>query len=150
MSSSLAFEKALYDKYNNLFRNRMDEMKMHKLMYFTQRESLMLYGTPAFNEDFYGWRYGPVLKSVRNQFRLDPDNPYKLVKDSLSDSEESLVEDVLHRYGSYSSWRLSELSHAEYSWKRSRRGLKSFENGDVKLDLRAMKVDATKEALNRR
>ena len=34
---------------------------MHKLMYFIQRESLMYNNDILFNEDFLGWKFGPVL-----------------------------------------------------------------------------------------
>lgn len=145
MSDSLSFEKELYDQYKRTRGKDMDEMKMHKLMYFTQRESLMLSNMTAFDENFYGWRYGPVLKSVRYQYGLYPGNPYLYVQNSLTAEEKELVYEVLLRYGDVSSWRLSEMTHAEYSWKRSRKGLKSFENGDVMLDTRAMKVDAARE-----
>jgi uncharacterized phage-associated protein len=64
-------------------------------------------------------------------------------------NDKKLVEAVLDRYGNCSSWVLSELSHGEYSWKRSRKGLSLDENGDKKLELNAMKVDAAKE-LSRR
>ncbi|RGS25727.1 MULTISPECIES: Panacea domain-containing protein [Clostridia] len=46
----------------------MDEMKMHKLMYFSQRESLMYNNEPLFDGVFYGWKYGPVLKEVRSAY----------------------------------------------------------------------------------
>lgn len=47
------------------------------------------------------------------------------------------------------SWKLSSLSHGEFSWKKARQGLESGEDGNVKLLLDAMKVDATKELMNR-
>ena len=68
----------------------------------------------------------------------------------MSLSDRKLTEAVLCRYGNSSSWVLSELSHAEYSWKRSRKGLSLNENGDKKLELSAMKVDAAKELSRRK
>ena len=41
MEKTLCVAKALYDMYYKQNGVRMDEMKMHKLMYFSQRESLM-------------------------------------------------------------------------------------------------------------
>lgn len=41
MEDTLYVAKALYDMYLEQTGVYMDEMKMHKLMYFSQRESLM-------------------------------------------------------------------------------------------------------------
>lgn len=68
MENSKVVAKVLYNMYQDRFWCPMDEMKMHKLMYFAQRESLMYDKEPLFEESFYGWKYGPVLKSVRSQF----------------------------------------------------------------------------------
>ena len=57
--------KVLYDMYYAEKGVHMDEMKMHKLMYFSQRESLMYNKEPLF-----GWKYGPVLTEVRSEFRM--------------------------------------------------------------------------------
>ncbi len=138
----------LYSLYHTRYSKNMDEMKMHKLMYFSQRESLMLNGNPLFEEDFYGWKYGPVLKSVRSEYFEA--YPYHDVKDDLASSEKELLDAVMDRYGGLSSWKLSSLSHAELSWRKSREGLKAGENGDVKLDLKAMMVDAAREKAYRK
>ena len=50
------------------FGENMDQMKMHKMMYFSQRESLMLYNKPLFNGKFQAWKFGPVLPAVRKEY----------------------------------------------------------------------------------
>ncbi len=126
----------------------MDEMKMHKLMYFAQRESLMYDNEPLFDGTFYGWKYGPVLTEVRSEFDMLKSSPH--FGGAVSERTVQLLKNVLARYGSLSSWKLSSLSHEEFSWKKSRVGLKSEENGNVELSLDAMKVDATKELVTRK
>ena len=126
----------------------MDEMKMHKLMYFSQRESLMYNKDPLFNGTFYGWKFGPVLKEVRSEFRLE--NPFSGVEGAVANKTRELLKGVLERYGSLSSWKLSSLSHEEFSWKKSRVGLEADEDGDVELSLDAMRIDATKELVARK
>ena len=69
---------------------------------------------------------------------------------SVSEDTLELLRSVLKRYGSLSSWKLSSLSHEEFSWKKSRVGLEAGEDGNVKMSLEAMKVDATKELVARR
>lgn len=42
MEQALSVAKVFYDSYYDCFHEYMDEMKMHKLMYLVQRESLMM------------------------------------------------------------------------------------------------------------
>ena len=139
----------LFNTYQRKFSTDMDEMKMHKLMYFSQRESLMLYDKCLFEEPFYGWKYGAVLKSVREEYH-NKAVPYSNADVLLDDQERCLLDAVFDRYASMSFWKLSSLSRAEYSWKRSRKSLKSEDNGDVEMNLKAMKVDAATEKAHRR
>jgi uncharacterized phage-associated protein len=141
--------KNLYDMYFATHGVPMDEMKMHKLMYFAQRESLMLYNEPLFDGTFYGWKFGPVLREVRAEYHENK-RPYHYTHNEVSTNTKSLLENVMKRYGNLSSWKLSSLSHAEFSWKHSRRGLMTGENGDKPLLLDAMKVDALREASERK
>lgn len=140
--------RALYDMYFERYGVCMDEMKMHKLMYFSQRESLMSYNVPLFDGTFYGWKYGPVLKEVRSEYKFE--TYFSFVVGGVSGTTQKLLKEVLDRYGSLSSWKLSGLSHEEFSWKKARVGLASGEDGDVELSLDAMKVDATKELAARK
>ena len=39
-------------RYQRQFGKRIDEMKLHKLLYFTQRESIIQTGQPIFEERF--------------------------------------------------------------------------------------------------
>lgn len=143
MENVLVVAKTLYQEYFNKFHKKMDEMKMHKLMYFIQRESLMHNNDILFNEDFLGWKFGPVLLSIRNEYKKL--YPFNDVNGTVSDNAKKIIASVLTRYGSLSSWKLSTLSHDEFSWKRSRDNLKASDNGNVKLNIIAMKIDAIKE-----
>ena len=147
MEETLYVAKTLFDMYLKQTGAYMDEMKMHKLMYFSQRESLMYNHEALFTEDFYGWKYGPVLKSVRSEYMKN--TPFCDVHGNVSAQTEMLLKSVLQRYGAESSWKLSSLSHGEFSWKMARKGLKASENGNVKLPLAAMEVDAARELASR-
>ena len=58
--------------FNNLYKAEnginMDQMRMHKMMYFVQRESLMYNKKPLFDAQFEGWKFGPVLVEVRSEY----------------------------------------------------------------------------------
>ena len=46
-------------------------MKLHKLLYLSQREALAVTGQPLFQEEFEGWKYGPVCREVRAYYTED-------------------------------------------------------------------------------
>ena len=55
-----------------------------------------------------------------------------------------LQKNVLLKYGIYESWKLSELSHKEFSWRNARKGLSPEENGARILSLDDIREDAEK------
>lgn len=143
MVNTLSAAKTLYNMYYDAKHVAMDEMKMHKLMYFSQREALLQFGQPLFDDDFVGWKYGPVLKSVRHEYWKE--RPFANTSPVSDLDAVAVLKSVYDRYADLSSWELSALSHGEYSWKRSREGLSPSDEGDVKLELNAIKVDAATE-----
>lgn len=148
MAQTLAVAKYLNDLHVKKHGCAMDQMKMHKMMYFSQRESLMISENPLFNDDFEAWKYGPVLVNVRSEYLTGHmfDGEYE----ELSDTEKELVESVYKRYDEYDAWQLSTLSHAEHSWRQARKGLVAGEAGNEKMSLTAIKADATREFLRRK
>ena len=55
----------IYEEYKRQSGEVIDEMKLHKLLYLAQRESLAITNELLFSEVFEGWKYGPVSKEVR-------------------------------------------------------------------------------------
>ena len=108
--------KYLIDRYEQESGNTLDEMKLHKLLYFTQRESFVLLGKPMFLDKFEVWKYGPVMRCLRQahwksqaQSVLPEDSEYIQV-----------LEDTLRRYASMDSWTLSNISHGETCWQKAK------------------------------
>ncbi len=148
MAQTLAVAKFLNGLHEKKHGFAMDQMKMHKMMYFSQRESLMISGTPLFDDDFEAWKFGPVLVCVRGEYSTG--NMFHGSYEELTDEEQKLVNSVFERYDGYDAWQLSTLSHAELSWMQARKGLAAGDAGKEKMSLSAMKVDATREFLRRK
>lgn len=148
MSKTLAVAKYLNELNVERYGCDMDEMKMHKMMYFSQRESLMNTDNPLFGDSFEAWKFCPVLRSVRNEYKQN--HMFESVDETLTEEEKRLVESVFERYDSFDAWDLSSLSHEEFSWKQARKGLAPNENGSQKLSLCAMRADAKREMLRRK
>ena len=128
-------------KYREIAGERLDEMKLHKLLYFTQRETLAILGKPAFPEPFEGWKYGPVSRAVRNSYC---EGEILVPTKEISDELKYIINNVIYEYGALESWKLSELSHRDVSWRRARQGLKREENGSRELRLDDIREDAGK------
>lgn len=131
----------IFEEYKRQTSEVIDEMKLHKLLYFAQRESLAITNEPLFEGDFEGWKYGPVCKEIRKS--ITPDG----VLDSFGEVSEEckyIINNIIQEYGSLASWKLSEISHKEYSWKNSRTGFKEGENGNRKIKLEDIRLDAQK------
>ena len=71
MMGILQVASYIYKRYMDDFGVRIDEMKLHKLLYFTQRECLIQKGEPMFDAQFEAWKYGPVMVQIRQHYKND-------------------------------------------------------------------------------
>lgn len=142
MERILDVAQYIYDEYKRQSGESIDEMKLHKLLYFAQRESLAITNEPLFEGDFEGWKYGPVSREVRIHY--SDEGFYYKDKKELSAEGAYITKNVILQYGTLASWKLSQLSHDEFSWRNSRKGLAKDENGDVLLMIDDMRKDAEK------
>ena len=146
MAEMMAVARYFTELYAARHGTDMDEMRMHKMMYFAQRESLMLCDRPLFCGTFEAWKYGPVLVEFRSEYQSGGMSSRHY--GGLEEREKELVRSVFDRYDRCDSWSLSTLSHGEYSWLQTRKNL-SYNPHSKEMALSAIKVDATKERLRR-
>lgn len=132
--------KYLIQRYKQESGSTMDEMKLHKLLYFTQRESFVLLGKPMFPDKFEAWKYGPVMRCLRKAHW-----EYQIPSVLPADSEYiPVLEDTLRRYAAMDSWTLSNISHGETSWQKAKdkevgSSPVEIETSDIEYDARAIK-----------
>lgn len=127
-------------RYQKDFGKRIDEMKLHKILYFMQRESLVQLDEPMFAEKFQAWKYGPVLVSIRQMYH---DDKLHASLSRLSVSKyKSVFDKVFQQYASKDSWSLSCLTHGEYSWQKARIGIPEGENSCNEIELEDIRKDA--------
>lgn len=117
-------------------------MKLHKLLYLTQKESLAITGEPFFEEEFEGRKYGPVCRKVRNYYTED--GMYVQGIREIKAESAYIDRNVILQYGGYESWKLSQLSHKESSWLKSREGIPEGVNGNNIIDIKDIEKDAAK------
>lgn len=142
MITALQAASFISQRYKRENKHDIDEMKLHKLLYFTLRESLIANQEPMFSEQFVAWKYGPVMLCVRDALRLGP------LMGRISEIEEKeyaeAFNNAFQRYAGRSSWSLSTLSHGEYSWQKAREGLSPEENGNHKIAMEDIRKDANR------
>ena len=141
MEKILNVAEYIFKEYYRVTGELIDEMKLQKLLYFSQRETLAILNKPLFNEEFEGWKYGPISREVRSVFTkygINTDTEY------IKSENKYIINNVILEYGSLASWKLSEISHKEVSWLNSRKDLKDGENGDRKIKLEDIREDAKK------
>lgn len=141
MEKVLNVAQYIIDEYKKITGESIDEMKLHKLLYFSQREHLALTNEPLFEAPFEGWKYGPVCREVREVYTAEGIND---TTGPISDEAAYIVKNVIFTYGEYASWKLSKISHQEISWKNARVGLSAEQNGRKLLDLNDIREDAKK------
>lgn len=129
MTSIIQIALGIKNIYSEVFegRNDLDELKMHKLLYFAQKRHYKHFGDWLFAEEQEGWVHGPVNRTVRNSFNWLMSCEQEV---SISLEEEYTIREIVHEYGIYSSWQLRQLSHEENAYKKSRNGLTEEEAGD--------------------
>lgn len=137
MYNAIDIASYICNRYMQENGSQIDEMKLHKLLYFSQRESIIQNGEPLFSEQFEAWKYGPVLREIREHYKKD-DFDYSYDDRSLK----PIMDKVFSEYSHILSWSLSMISHGEESWKRARKGLQEWENGNNKIAIDDIRIDA--------
>lgn len=134
-------------RYMSEYGERIDEMKLHKLLYFTQRECLIQTSEPMFTAKFEAWKYGPVMLDIRQLYKEDALH-YELEAAEI-ERYKRVFDKVFLQYAPKSSWSLSTLSHGEYSWKKARAGISRYDSCDVEMDVDDIRKDADRMRVRR-
>lgn len=131
----------IFTEYKRMAGEAIDEMKLHKLLYLSQRESFAITGEALIQEDMEGWKYGPVSPLVRTYLTSDG---IAAQTEEVSPEAAYIMKNVICQYGHIESWKLSQLTHKEISWLNARKGLRADENGCVPLRREDIAKDAEK------
>ncbi|NEP14829.1 MAG: DUF4065 domain-containing protein [Symploca sp. SIO2C1] len=130
--------------YNQGMEAEMTNMKVQKLLYYSQSLHLALYDEPLFEEEIQAWRYGPVCpRAYRyySEFEAEqlpvPDQKLLL---QIPHDQKTLLEEVWEYFGGYHAYLLSDMTHVEFPWKKARKGLPSEARSTEPILLEDMKA----------
>lgn len=110
-----------YDIYEGI-----THLKLQKLLYFSQGVSLAEFDRPLFSDSIEAWSYGPVVKSVYEEFKKFgrefielsiSDNEAKDISNKISSDYKTkdVLDFVYENYAGYTAWKLVELTHEQGS-----------------------------------
>lgn len=100
----------------------LTNLKLQKLLYYCQFESLKKHNQPLFNEAIEAWDYGPVVPSVYQEYKkfgrdvLDTENPNLLLN---PDEVKLLVDEVIEDKGKYTGIALMRMTHQDNAWQKA-------------------------------
>lgn len=137
----------IYDRYMAEYRERIDQMKLHKLLYFTQRESFIQIGEAMFEAQFEAWKYGPVMVQIRELYQADLLNQTPTKKEI--EPYQDVFDYVFANYASKDSWSLSVLTHGEKCWQIARKGFDQDAQCDVLIKTEDIELDAKRIKMRR-
>jgi uncharacterized phage-associated protein len=102
----------------------MSNLRLQKLVYYTQAWHLAHHGGPAFPDRIEAWRHGPVVPRLYQRFRNYGGGAIPLVVatsdiDGVPDSVEEIIKAVWSQYGGLTAGQLERQTHMESPWKQA-------------------------------
>ncbi|HLX60344.1 MAG TPA: Panacea domain-containing protein [Planctomycetota bacterium] len=115
---------------------QLDRLRIQKLLYLAERESLRLTGRPIVGDKLCAMQHGPVLSHALDLMRgIQHDDKWSkffstkgpnlliLTKnpgvDALSQFDVAILKQIAQKYRARSSWNVVELTHEFPEWKRN-------------------------------
>jgi uncharacterized phage-associated protein len=116
---------------------RMSHLKLIKLLYLVERESLTRLGLPLTYDTYASLPHGPVLSATLDRINssefyqqgywdrhISPKanhtvalrDPVNVPNDQLSPAEEALIDEVFARYGHLPRWKVVDATHELPEW----------------------------------
>lgn len=122
----------------------LNQLKLQKLLYYTQAWHLAHFSTPLFIGRFQAWVHGPVNREIFNRFRSTKMLYSEVGREDIIDgfnSEQSLPEDtqefievILETYGPLTGDQLETLTHHEDPWILARKRCRPDEYCENEID----------------
>jgi len=110
--------------------NKCDKYWLNKVLYYIERQSLVLTGQPLFNDSLFSIEYGPIVSNINdaidntaypfetkwNEHFSLKGNTVRLIKEadyaSLSEYEENLIKDIYYQFEGWGFTKLKNFFHS--------------------------------------
>lgn len=140
MKSIFTVASYISNRYQAEYGARIEEMKLHKMLYLSQRECIVQTDEPLFRETFQGWRLGPVSQAIHEHYANDSLN--KNISEADMAEYKTVMDIVFKEFAHKDMWSLSRLTQGEFCWKESRKGVQPHESSSRRISTEDIRVDA--------
>lgn len=119
----------------------LSNLKLQKLLYYSQAWYLAIHGKPLFDEDFEAWIHGPVIPELYMEFKQFKWKPISKDVQSPSFSEEirQFLDEVVDVYFGLDAYELERMTQAEDPWLKARGNLPIDESCNVIISKDSMR-----------
>lgn len=100
----------------------ISNLKMQKLLYYSQCAHLAIYDKPLFDDPIEAWLHGPVVPSVYHEYKGCGANgiePEGFDMREIDSETRGFLEMVYDGFAQYSAWKLREMTHEETPWRET-------------------------------
>lgn len=121
----------------------MTHKKLQKLCYYAKAWYLAINDTNLVSEHFEAWVHGAVQPRLYQRYRAYGFQPIPMYSGSLDALPEEFLDfakEIYSIYGGFSGDELERINHEEMPWINARKGLKPWQNSDVKISEEDMKT----------
>jgi len=127
---------------------KLNHLKLQKLMYYIQAWHLAFYGRALFAGKFQAWIHGPVSRELYDRF-VESKSLYSTVgredvraefdQNSIPDTARAHIDSVLEVYAPMTDSQLEDMAHEEDPWMEARRGYAVTQRCEAELSEKTMK-----------
>jgi uncharacterized phage-associated protein len=103
----------------------LSNLKLQKLLYYSQGYYLSMYGETMFDDSIEAWKYGPVVPSVYRSYKSFGHLDIKIPNDEhydytdLENRKQSVIAYVWKTLGEMTAGSLVDKTHSELPWLRT-------------------------------
>lgn len=112
--------------FSNATGSLITNMKLQKLVFYTQAWHIAVFDQVIFEEDFQAWIHGPVLPSLYERYKsfqwrpilrndLD-ESSIRTLENSFTTSIREILADVIIEYFNKDAFALEQSTHSETPW----------------------------------
>lgn len=109
--------------YANKKNYSISNLKLQKILYFVQAQFLVALGYPCFKDAIEAWDFGPVVRSVYNQYkRYGSTNIYSgdmSLETEMKEIEKDSIQLIIDKCVNFSANQLVEITHNQDPWKNA-------------------------------
>ena len=111
-------------KKANVNGDSVTNLKLQKILYFTQAWHLVNFNRPIFNEPIEAWAYGPVIRSVYENYKRFKNSPIDIrvlpsQVPTFPKRQSELLEEVYEIYMKFPAYALVNMTHNDDPWKNN-------------------------------